>query len=621
MTTAGSRGPSREDRYTAARPCPVCGGWESMPRGEGRRCDGYALDGGAYCARVESPKRHPSADLFFHRVNGEKAPSRPSRREVAAYDYVDEHGARLFQAVRFDPKGFAQRVANDDGSHTWTIKGVRLVLYRLPELVAALEAGDAVYVVEGEKDADAVHAAGAVATCNAMGAGKWRPEYAETLRGAADVRIVADRDEPGYRHAAHVAAALRNVGARVTVLEPVVGKDVSDHLAAGRTLDELVEIDPAAKLEATATNEEAEPPPSRLAVDRVGFSGAPLLALLERPAPDPIYSAIPPRGHFTCYVAPAFSGKTSLELWLAMAYAKGCAPWQGAPILGPGRVLIYSLDEAPEQVARRMNGLAIFHPAGPLARYADNLVVIGPDRETDPTLLESLRFDDTGLGTLSRWLEAAGAEGRPFVAVFVDAYADVLPLGESENSNEEGTRIGGALERLAVRHGPAIALLHHAGKPRQDAKDTETDVRFLGRGASALAAKARTIFSLEQVAGMSHLRRVRAATNLGRAPKPALFEVCSPESGTEELLYFKPGDVATDRRAADLLRPGIAISTNDLARLLAGESFPEDREPPGEMKRSAAQLRERWREAGLVTVTPGPKGSKMIELVHAGEPQ
>ena len=40
-----------------------------------------------------------------------------------------------------------------------------------------------------------------------------------------------------------------------------------------------------------------------------------------------------------------------------------------------------SLDEAPEQIARRMNGLALFHPAGRLADYAGNLVLIGPDRE------------------------------------------------------------------------------------------------------------------------------------------------------------------------------------------------------------------------------------------------
>jgi hypothetical protein len=38
--------------------------------------------------------------------------------------------------------------------------------------------------------------AGAAATCNPGGAGKWRDEYAETLVGATVV-IVADRDKPG----------------------------------------------------------------------------------------------------------------------------------------------------------------------------------------------------------------------------------------------------------------------------------------------------------------------------------------------------------------------------------------------------------------------------------------
>jgi hypothetical protein len=170
---------------------------------------------------------------------------------AATYDYRDESGELLYQVVRLEPKDFRQRRPDGAGGWEWSVKGVRRVLYRLPELLTALAAGDTVYVVEGEKDADRLHAEGHVATCNVGGAGKWRPEYAEVFRGSSSevrMRIVADRDDTGYGHAIDVAASLRNVGANVRVFEAAIGKDLSDHLDASRTLEELVEIDPEERL-------------------------------------------------------------------------------------------------------------------------------------------------------------------------------------------------------------------------------------------------------------------------------------------------------------------------------------------------------------------------------------
>ena len=52
------------------------------------------------------------------------------------------------------------------------MKGVRRVLYRLPELLARPD--EPVYVVEGEKDADRLASMGLLATTNSGGAGKWQ---------------------------------------------------------------------------------------------------------------------------------------------------------------------------------------------------------------------------------------------------------------------------------------------------------------------------------------------------------------------------------------------------------------------------------------------------------------
>ena len=156
-------------------------------------------------------------------------------RMVAEYPYLDENGAVLFVVERRSPKDFRQRRPDGRGGWVWHLGDTRRVLYRLPAVLAAVVAGQTIYVVEGEKDVHAVEAAGAVATCNPGGAGKWRSEYSEFLRGA-EVVIVADRDNRGRKHAQSVCDQLTGKASTVRLVEPTVGKDIADHLAAGRTL-------------------------------------------------------------------------------------------------------------------------------------------------------------------------------------------------------------------------------------------------------------------------------------------------------------------------------------------------------------------------------------------------
>jgi len=96
-----------------------------------------------------------------------------------------------------------------------------------------------VYVVEGEKDVEAIEAVGGVAVCSAMGAGKadrfdWSP-----LRGKHAI-VVADKDGAGRNHARQVAELVKPTAASVRIAEAAVGKDAADHIIAGKTLDELI---------------------------------------------------------------------------------------------------------------------------------------------------------------------------------------------------------------------------------------------------------------------------------------------------------------------------------------------------------------------------------------------
>lgn len=174
-----------------------------------------------------------AGDLFEKRSGGKEI--------VATYPYTDEHGKLLFEVVRFAPKDFRQRRPDGSGGWDWRLSGTRRVLYRLPKVIAAARRGERVFVVEGEKDVATLEGKGNVATTAPQGAGKWRAEYNDALRGA-EVVVIADADEPGRAHARKVAVSVQACAKSVRVLEPTKGKDITAHIAAGGTFDDLAHL-------------------------------------------------------------------------------------------------------------------------------------------------------------------------------------------------------------------------------------------------------------------------------------------------------------------------------------------------------------------------------------------
>ena len=187
-------------------------------------------------ARVQGGTRADAARWCTER--GHIAPD-----NARTFEYRDEHGTLLYRVIRSEPKSFRQQAA--DGS--WSIKGVRRVPYRLPELLAA-DPTSVVYIVEGEKDADRLAALGLVATTNSGGAGKWIPEFADHLKGRR-VCILPDNDDAGRNHAAQVANTLvaRGIDHRIVDLPNLPEKgDVSDWLDMGGTPAALIQLYEAA---------------------------------------------------------------------------------------------------------------------------------------------------------------------------------------------------------------------------------------------------------------------------------------------------------------------------------------------------------------------------------------
>jgi putative DNA primase/helicase len=181
----------------------------------------------------------------------------------ATYPYFDEQGHELFEVVRFDPKDFRQRRRDEQGNWTWKLGDVRRVPYRLLDIIAQPDLP--IFVVEGEKDADALADLGLVATTNPGGAGNFHRLDKATLARHFRNRLVfvlPDNDDAGRKHARQVQQILAPIAAAVHVVElpgvPPKG-DISDWLAIeGNTINRLAELCEAAT---QAPPPSADPPP------------------------------------------------------------------------------------------------------------------------------------------------------------------------------------------------------------------------------------------------------------------------------------------------------------------------------------------------------------------------
>lgn len=193
---------------------------------------------------------------------GRSLPPAPAEPE-AVYSYYDETGhTLLYEIVRYPGKQFRGRRPDParPGQYLWNLEGVPRALYNLPLILQS--AGDSqgldshdthgqdaratppIYIVEGEKDADALLAAGPIAVSPPHGAGKWRAEYNHYFRGR-DVIILPDNDEPGLAHAHEVARNLLYLASSVKVVKlPFLEEkgDVSNWLAGGFGVYELEQL-------------------------------------------------------------------------------------------------------------------------------------------------------------------------------------------------------------------------------------------------------------------------------------------------------------------------------------------------------------------------------------------
>ena len=377
---------------------------------------------------------------------------------VATYEYTDENGGLLFQVQRDAEKNFRQRRPTnlEPPADAWAydVRGVPKVPYNLPGVRQAATDGTDIYVAEGEKDADALCSLGLVATTNAGGAGKWTPEHAEHLRGAARVVVLPDNDEPGVRHARAVRASLRQIARRVQVLRlpglPEKG-DVSDWLAQGRA---------RADLEALA-NTTPRPPEWTSASNLMGT---------EMPDAEWIVPNMLSRPSLA--VLSGWSG--AYKSWVALDLSLACA--LGGQFMGhfaldpPERVMYVTADEDAAEVRRKLLMLA----RGARVDNGEHAATLDANLQTwiNPLDLK----DERAFGKL---LDDV-ADYRPAIIV-MDHLRLVLP--GDENSSEYAAALKEKVAAIHAEHPCCVLLLHHWRKLAKEKDLNAPGQRARGTGA------------------------------------------------------------------------------------------------------------------------------------------
>lgn len=295
--------------------------------------------------------------------------------------------------------------------------------YRRSKIAEAIDANKTVYLVEGEKDADTILVlTGEVATTAPQGSKNFQYVDGTPLHGARVVAVV-DQDVAGIEWAQQVKDKLGEA-ATLEFRKPKVGKDVSEHLTAGFTLDDL---DPYT-------------PP------KLSLAGAHTAAWLETQHFDPLEWIVPglvPEG-FSILVGAPKVGKSWMALAIALAAASGGYAF-GKIKIESRPVFLLALEDSDRRLQSRMRQLF-------------------GDQQLPANLTYLTRLTTYALTTLQDWTEDLPSRSKPLV--IIDVIGAIMPPAKhGETTYDRDNKFGSRLRDFAVDHpGMSIIGLHHDRK-------------------------------------------------------------------------------------------------------------------------------------------------------------
>jgi hypothetical protein len=382
------------------------------------------------------------------------------QRISATYDYVDQNGSLQYQVVRYAPKDFRQRRPNGNGGWNWSLKGVERLPYRLTDLSASTT--KEVFIVEGEKDADALAAFGLVATCNAGGAKNWSIALSRHFVGKT-VYVIPDNDEPGRRHAKTVAASLSGKASSVRVVDltsdtpdlPEKG-DVSDWLDLGGNPSDLMRISQSApEWRPDETGNEPE-----LLEDNTLPTAVPFVL------GDP--TKIPPRefiygGHYvrkfvTATAGIGGAGKSTIIVVEALSIATG-RNLLGQQVIESCPVWYANLEDPEDEICRRLTAATMKY--GISSEQLENRLYVTSGRSSSFVIAEE---SHDGVKIVTPVVAALKAEIRKknIGLLIIDPFVKAHRV--SENANERIDIVISTFAEIAEETGVCIELVPHLRK-------------------------------------------------------------------------------------------------------------------------------------------------------------
>jgi hypothetical protein len=367
--------------------------------------------------------------------------------------------------------------------------------------------------LEGEKDSDRLRAAGLIATCNVGGAGKWRAQYSEALRGRP-VAVLADNDPTGLAHAEQVCADVVEQASEVRLIKlPGHPKsDVSDWLDSGHSDEDLRAIVDATPPWSASADSSASTARTGREASSAGFIWTSLADLLDQEDEpmDWVVDELLIAGGLSMPASKPKVGKSVLCRNLALAVARG-QPFLGRPTR-QGPVVLLCLEEKRSEVARHF-------------------------RQMGATRDDSIYFafgsaPDSALDDLGRKIE----EFRPVLAI-VDPLQRFAKVGDL-NDHAQVTRAMEPLTQLARMSGVHILSAHHMVKGDRSGGDSVL-------GSTALFGAVDTLLMYRERNGV----RVLSSIQRYGADLPETILTLDPDTGLVSLGVQVSAQQLVDARA------------------------------------------------------------------------
>ena len=416
------------------------------------------------------------------------------------WEYQDEDRTTVFvkQRMKIGESGKTYRLykVDPDGRRHPTLGDARIVPYKLPELLDAKTAGRIIYVVEGEKAADALISIGVTATTAHTGAGSWPEAITEYFAGA-NVVIVPDNDLPGWRYAQKAVEAIWGIAKNVKVVDLQLQNEKEDAYEFvhqyGKQREDLVAMVKAAqrimspadvtvperlnalKLDAPSSTKNSEiftheeDHVKKQAEIEHEFAGEPTTKQSQAKEAKPpktvnieawddiqdepvewLIHGILPRKAFTALYGPPGSFKSFIALDMAEAIATG-RPWMGNEVEQQGAVL-YICGEGFGGMGARIKACQIHHstPKGaPIYVIRHQLNLRSSAEDFNALMMAVVQLVET--------------TGIEFQLLIIDTLARAFGGGNENDSDAMGsfiTSMGKIQEFLAC----ALMVLHHSGK-------------------------------------------------------------------------------------------------------------------------------------------------------------